>query len=144
PSMLALQGEAHDNGPGGDQRLTSRWSPVSGPAPVAFQDANAPVTNVLFDTPGSYVLQLEATDGYLTGADRATVTVDPDLSLVGASLAVALSAPGPLETGQTETLTATLSDNLGTPIRNFPGHLTMAGANPLETTQFTDPDGGSP
>src|SRR5262249_40693673 len=86
-------------------------------------------------------LQLEASDGFLTVADRATVTVDPDPSLVGAQIGVALSAPGPLETGQTETLTATLTDNLGTPIRNFAVHVTVAGANPFETTSITDTNG---
>ena len=80
------------------------------------------------------MLQLAASDGYLTVADRATITVDPDPSIVGASLVVALGAPGPLETGQAETLTATLTDGLGAPIRNFAVRVTVAGANPVTTT----------
>ncbi len=88
PSMLALQGEVHDDGPDGDQRLTSLWTTISGPTTVAFEDPTSPVTNALFTEPGTYVLQLEATDGYLTVADRATITVDPDPSIVGANLAV--------------------------------------------------------
>ena len=39
PSSLTLNGEVHDDGPGGDQRLTSEWTVVSGPGPVTFADA---------------------------------------------------------------------------------------------------------
>ena len=69
----------------------------------------------------------------MTVVDRATITVDPDPSIVGANLVVALGAAGPLETGQAETLTATLTDGLGAPIRNFVVHATVAGANPVAT-----------
>jgi RHS repeat-associated protein len=141
PSSLPLLGEVHDDGASGDQRLTSEWTVISGPGAATIVDPTSPVTDVLFFEPGTYVLQLAASDGYLTVADRATITVDPDPSIVGASLAVALSAPGPLETGQTETLTATLLDGLGAPIRNFVLTATVAGANPIITTLLTNDDG---
>ena len=141
PSFLTLQGEVHDDGADGDQRLTSEWTKISGPGVVTFTDATSPVTDALFSEPGTYVLQLEASDGYLTVADRATITVDPDPSIVGASLQVALSAPGPIETGQTETLTATLLDNLGVPIRDYAVKVTVAGANPVITTLVTNSSG---
>ena len=106
PTVLTLQGEAHGSGPQGDKRLTTAWTLVSGPAPVTFTDATAPVTDALFTTPGTYVLQLEAPTAILTTADRATVTVDPDPSIVGANLAIALTAPGPLDTGTSESIVA--------------------------------------
>ncbi len=138
PTFLTVQGEVHDDGPNGDVRLTSEWTVISGPGPVSFADASSPVTDVLFGLPGTYVLQLAASDGYLTVADRATITVDPDPSIAGANLAVALTAAGPLETGQTETLTATLTDGLGAPIRDYVVRLTVAGANPVTTTLLTN------
>ena len=119
PSTLTLQGEVHGSGPRGDVGLTSTWTEVSGPAPVAFADPTSPVTNVLFTDPGTYILQLEGSDGFLTTADRVTVAVDPAASLVGANLAVALSSPGPLAVGTPETLTATLIDAQSHPIGNF-------------------------
>ncbi len=138
PGFLPLQGEVHDDRAGADARLTSAWSVVSGPGVVTFADASAPLTDALFSEPGTYVLQLEATDGYMTVADRATIIVDPDPSIVGANLAVTLSAPGPLETGQSETLTATLTDGGGLPIRNYVVRVTVAGANPGTTTVTTN------
>ena len=119
----------------------SEWTLLNGPASVSIVSPTAPVTDVLFFEPGTYTFQLSASDGYLTVADRATITVDPDPSIVGASLAVALSAPGPLETGQAETLTATLLDGCGAPIRNFVVTATVAGANPIMTTLVTDAAG---
>ena len=69
PATLTLQGEAHGGGTRGDLDLTSTWTEVSGPAPVTFTDASSPVTDVLFTEPGTYVLQLEASDGFLTTAE---------------------------------------------------------------------------
>ena len=44
-------------------------------------------------------LQLAASDGFMTAADRAIVTVDQEPSLTGAALAIALGSVGPLSTG---------------------------------------------
>jgi RHS repeat-associated protein len=141
PDLLTLSGEIHDDGPPGDTRLASEWTLVSGPAPVTFTDPTALVTKALFAEPGTYVVQLAATDGFLTVADRATIVVDADPSLVGANLVVALALPGPLTTGTTEAVTARLTDGLGTAIRNFPVVLTVAGANPATATAITDSTG---
>ncbi len=62
------QGEAHGGGPRGDLDLTSTWTEVSGPAPVTFTNASSPVTDVLFTDPGTYILQLEVSDGFVTTA----------------------------------------------------------------------------
>ncbi len=110
--------------------LTSTWTEISGPAPVTFANASSPVTDVLFTDPGTYILQLEATDGFLTTADRATITVDPAQSLQGAHLVVALASPGPLATGTPESMTATLTDATSHSIANFAVQFQVAGANP--------------
>ena len=62
--------------------LTQTWSQVSGPASAVFADASAEDTTVTFPADGSYVLQLEATDG------EATTTVERYVE-VGAANAVA-------------------------------------------------------
>ena len=129
PASLALQGEVHGGGPRGDVNLTSTWTEVSGPAPVTFSDASSPVTQVLFTDPGTYILQLAATDGFLTTADRATITVDPAQSLQGANIVVALAVPGPLAVGTPEGMTATLTDATSHPIANFAVQFQIAGAN---------------
>ncbi len=108
---------------------------------MAFADATSPVTDVLFTEPGTYVLQLEVSDGFLTTASRATVTVDPAVSLGGANLAVALSSPGPLVVGTPETLTATLTDAAAHPIGNFAVQVLVAGANPVAATLTTNASG---
>jgi RHS repeat-associated protein len=142
PDTLTLNGQVHDvNGISGDTRLTTQWTLVSGPGPVTFTDASSPVTQALFAVPGVYVLQLEATDGFLNFADRATVTVDPDPSIVGANLVAALGSPGPLTTGGVETLTATLTDGLGAPISHFVVRMTIAGANAATSLALTDANG---
>ena len=141
PSSLTLQGEVHGNGTRGNLTLTSTWSEVSGPAPVAFTDATSPVTDVVFSAPGTYVLQLEGSDGLLATADRATITVDPAPSLQGASLVLAPSSPGPLTVGTPETLTATLTDAQSHPIGNFVVQIVVTGANPTVTTLATNAAG---
>ena len=141
PNTLTLQGEVHSGGPRGDVNLTSTWTEVSGPAPVTFTDPTSPVTNVLFTDPGTYILQLEASDGFLTTADRATVTVDPAPSLVGANLAVALSSPGPLTVGTPEALSATLTAAQAPPIGNCAEPGTGTGANPVAATLTTNAAG---
>jgi RHS repeat-associated protein len=139
PHVLTLQGEVHDDGP--PERLTSEWTVLSGPAPVTFADASSPVTDAVFTDPGTYVLQLAASDGFTTSADRATITVDPEPSLTGASLSVVLGAAGPLNTGATETLTATLVDAQAHPIADFPIQVTVAGANAQTGTVTTNSSG---
>ncbi len=141
PDSLTLQGEAHGSGPRGDLQLTSLWTEVSGPAPVTFTDASSPVTQVLFTDPGTYILQLEVSDGFVTTASRATITVDPAQTLQGANLAVALSAPGPLVVETPEMMTATLTDASSQPISNFVVQFLVTGANPGTSTATTNAAG---
>ncbi|MDD2598282.1 MAG: LamG domain-containing protein [Kiritimatiellae bacterium] len=53
-----------------------RWSKLSGPGGVFFDNAFTNTTVAYFSTNGIYVLQLAADDGAATGADQVTVTVN--------------------------------------------------------------------
>jgi RHS repeat-associated protein len=141
PDALTLQGEAHGSGTRGDLQLATTWTELSGPGPVTFSDASAPVTQALFTAPGTYVLQLEATDGFLSTADQATITVDPAPSLTSATLVVALSSTGPLMVGSPETMTATLLDGQAHPIPDFFVQFIVTGANPGTSTASTNAAG---
>ena len=55
--------------------VISTWSLVSGPGPVVFGNANAPVTTASFTNPGVYTLRLTATDTEFTVSDEMSVTV---------------------------------------------------------------------
>ena len=76
PAILQLGGSAVDEtllfG-----RLTTRWSMVSGPGPVAFADPTIPDTTASFTLPGTYVLRLTAFDGEYSVTDDVTVVVRP-------------------------------------------------------------------
>ncbi len=141
PATLTLDGEAHGNGTRGDLGLTSTWSEISGPGLVTFADPSSPVTSVLFTDPGTYVLQLETSDGFLTTASRVTVTVDPAQTLQGASFGAALTSAGPLTVGTSEVATATLLDSSLQPMANFVVQFTVTGANPTAATVATNAAG---
>ena len=55
--------------------LSYSWSKVSGPGIATFANASAVDTSVSFSAAGDYVLQLEVSDGALTGSGNATITV---------------------------------------------------------------------
>ncbi|MBD2359251.1 hypothetical protein H6G41_32490 [Tolypothrix sp. FACHB-123] len=58
--------------------LTTTWSVINGPGNVDFADAADPDTTVTFSTPGTYILQLTANDGQLSGISQTTIQVlDP-------------------------------------------------------------------
>ncbi len=86
-------------------------------------------------------LHLEASDGLLTTAAQATITVDPAPNLAGANLLVALGSAGPLTVGSPETFTATLTDASSHPIGNFAVQFAVTGANPALTTVTTNAAG---
>jgi N-acetylneuraminic acid mutarotase len=71
-NSVSLHGSASD--PDGDA-LTITWQEVSGYGTVTFADPSAASTTATFSAPGTYVLELKASDGQSTSADRTTVTV---------------------------------------------------------------------
>jgi RHS repeat-associated protein len=68
PGSTTLPGVVTDDGLPIGGMLTSMWSKVSGPGPVAFADATRPNTTAAFLTAGTYVLRLTASDGALTSS----------------------------------------------------------------------------
>ncbi|HEY9285055.1 MAG TPA: hypothetical protein VIP46_16505, partial [Pyrinomonadaceae bacterium] len=74
---VSLNGTATDDGLPTGSMVSSVWTKVSGPGPVTFADASAPVTTATFVEPGTYTLRLTASDSLLTDADEMTVEVVP-------------------------------------------------------------------
>jgi RHS repeat-associated protein len=70
-----LHGTVTDDGLPIGSSVTVTWSKVSGPGGVTFTDANVPATSASFDQPGTYVLQLGASDGTLSASSPTTVAV---------------------------------------------------------------------
>ncbi len=76
PDSATLTGTVSDDGVP-TAVVTSSWTQVSGPGPVTFGSPNATTTSAGFSAPGTYVLQLAASDGELTATDSLTVLVNP-------------------------------------------------------------------
>jgi len=72
---LALSGSVEDEGLPRDGEVVAIWRKVAGPGAAEFADASAPRTTVTFDAPGTYELELHATDGELEATDRIRVVV---------------------------------------------------------------------
>lgn len=77
PATAALSGTASDDGQPAPANLALTWSRVSGPATVAFANANSAATTATFTLAGTYVLRLSAFDGQLTSTSDVTVKVKP-------------------------------------------------------------------
>ncbi|MBD2206810.1 hypothetical protein H6G33_20920 [Calothrix sp. FACHB-1219] len=74
--QASLDGTVIDDGlPNPPGSLTTTWSKVSGPGNVSFANAGKEDTTATFSAPGSYVLQLQASDSKLTNSDRVSVLV---------------------------------------------------------------------
>ncbi|BAY61484.1 beta-L-arabinobiosidase [Calothrix brevissima NIES-22] len=74
--QASLDGTVIDDGlPNPPGSLTTTWSTVSGPGNVSFANAGKEDTTATFSAPGSYVLQLQASDSKLTSSDRVSVLV---------------------------------------------------------------------
>jgi len=74
----SLDGTVEDEGLS-SELLNIRWSKISGPCMVTFEDDAAVDTNATFYGIGTYKLQLEADDGERTGTNTAYVTVLPNV-----------------------------------------------------------------
>lgn len=76
-AAVKLLGTSSDDGLPTGSTLTNTWSMVSGPAAVAFANANSATTGASFTAPGTYVLRLMSSDGVLSATDDVTVLVNP-------------------------------------------------------------------
>jgi len=141
PEVTALAGSATDDGLPPDSAIALTWTQLSGPVPATIVNPQAGFTSVLFAVAGTYVFQLEASDGELTSSDTVTITVNPEPPLGGSTLSIALSDPGPMPLGAAEFATTVLLDASLTPIPHFPVKLTSTGANPFTDTIVSDDTG---
>jgi hypothetical protein len=73
-SPAMLNGSATDDG---TNLLAYAWGQVSGPGTVSFLNATSPATSVTLTSTGTYVLNLSASDGTLTGSNQINVLVVP-------------------------------------------------------------------
>jgi hypothetical protein len=73
---VTLPGVVTDDGlPNPPARVMVSWRKVQGPGTVAFGDSQASTTTASFSKVGSYLLELAATDGSLSGKATVSVTV---------------------------------------------------------------------
>ena len=78
PADAILDGTVTDDGrPAPPGVMTTRWSAVSGPGPVTFQDSSLIDTRAGFTIAGTYILRLAASDGAVEVHDLVQVTVLP-------------------------------------------------------------------
>ncbi|MGH3372583.1 MAG: PKD domain-containing protein, partial [Nocardioidaceae bacterium] len=73
PAGAALDGTVSDDGQPSPPSLTSNWSQLSGPGTVSFGNASAVDPSASFSAAGSYLLQLQASDGELQAADTVAI-----------------------------------------------------------------------
>ncbi|HEV2705796.1 MAG TPA: Ig-like domain-containing protein, partial [Pyrinomonadaceae bacterium] len=110
--------------------LSVSWEKVSGPGDVTFINPGQPVTEAIFNRPGTYVLRLTANDIEFTASDEVTINVTTPLPpLLDAKLELAPESAGPNVTGTSQTLRATLLDRRGFPLTGAPVHFIVNGAN---------------
>ena len=72
---FSLFGSVNDEGLPRAGKLVAAWKQLNGPAPVTFENAAVARTHATFSAPGSYELELSATDGELSASTRILVQV---------------------------------------------------------------------
>jgi hypothetical protein len=72
---VSLFGSVVDEGLPRSGTLTASWKFVSGPGTVKFENPATARTHATFSTPGSYELELSASDGEFTSTTRVNVDV---------------------------------------------------------------------
>ena len=112
--------------------ITSEWTFVSGPAPVAFGNANAIDTTAYFSAEGVYTLRLTAHDGEAEVSDDVVITVGSPpaayTTWVGGTFANAFSDIDPANNGDGDRRGNMMEFAFGTdPTINDDGALAMNG-----------------
>jgi len=111
PNRMALQGSAtsQNNPPG---TVTVQWTQISGP-PMSFVDSTNPTTIAVFNTAGTYVLQLTGAENNLQASSKVTITAvagnQPPIVNAGPDQAIQLPPTS------TVTLAGSAVDNDGLP-----------------------------
>ena len=78
-TVVHLDGVAVDDAYPLPEMVTARWSQVSGPGTVRFDDTTAAQTTATFSTVGVYVLRLTATDSALVASDDVLIRWLPEV-----------------------------------------------------------------
>lgn len=140
-SAAILDGTVSDDGlPDPPGAVTTLWTMASGPGTVTFADAAAVDTTATFSMPGTYVLQLRASDGQYTSIGQTTITVRPVNSPpavnAGPDQSILISGPAILDGTVTD-------DGLPTPPGSItsgwtkasgPGVVTFGNSSAIDTT----------
>ncbi len=74
---LDLKVEVNDDGLPRGGTVSAVWKQVSGPGTVTFANPNRAETRARFSAPGTYELEISATDSELTSSTRVRVIVSP-------------------------------------------------------------------
>jgi RHS repeat-associated protein len=128
-ATVTLDGSVTDDAAPGFP-LSVFWQKVSGPGAVTFTDPTRPVTQAVFNQPGTYVLRLTADDTEFAASDEVTVEVtSPIPPLTDATLKLSPEAAGPNVTGTAQKFRATLLDRRGFPIIGAPVRFNVVGPN---------------
>ena len=72
---LNIFGSAHDEGLPRGKAFVAGWKMLSGPGQVTFSPPSSARTKATFSAPGSYELELTATDSEFTSRTRLNVNV---------------------------------------------------------------------
>ena len=72
---FSLFGSVNDEGLPRTGKLLTAWKQLNGPGTAAFENAAAARTRATFSAPGSYELELSATDGEFSATTRVLITV---------------------------------------------------------------------
>ena len=73
--QFSLFGSVNDEGLPRTATLATAWKQVNGPGTATFENAAAARTRATFSAPGTYELELSATDGELSASTRIVVSV---------------------------------------------------------------------
>jgi RHS repeat-associated protein len=76
PASAMLAGVVTDDGLPAGSTVSVTWSQVSGPGATSFLDSHSASTMASFDSSGTYVLRLTATDSQLSAHDDLVITVN--------------------------------------------------------------------
>lgn len=120
PSTFTLEGIATDDGLPSNTLMT-KWSQVSGPAAVQFDNPSAVNATATFPEPGVYSLRLTADDGEFAVFDDVTITVNDSSQATTISFQDGAS-PGAAYAGTRDST-----------IKAKPGNKNLGAATTLET-----------
>ena len=131
-SSVTLNGIVSDDGLPIGSTVTQQWSRFSGPAAVTFSAPTQAVTQATFSTPGTYTLQLTATDSEFTVSAQVTITV--------------LAAPTPNQSPAISVTADNVNLTLPANVVNLTGTITDDGqpAGSTVTAQWSQVSGPAP